>query len=247
MNRIERYRKQIARYLAAALCVAFVSVSATAAPPTAESLWTDKIKDMSAQLNVQETDRAELKKMGGSFATTYSGKRMDMMYQFPNKARFEGKVSGFSGKMIYNGDQKSFNIIGIRKTINTKGQPGQKQSLLDLGVFAKDYLLTDWEAKYERTENNLHVFKLVQRDSTNGSHEIVWVNPKTALIEKRVSYNGDNIIQKEIRYKNARQVKPGIWIPTRIEIYNREGKMGVAQSIDDIKVNEGVDSSLFNV
>ena len=241
--------KRITHLLLAALCLLALcgGKAAFAVGPTVESLWNDKITDMSAQLNIQEVDRAELKKIGGAFATTYGGKRMDMTYQFPNKARFEGKVSGFSGKMIYNGDKKAFNIIGIQKTLNTKGQPGQKQSLLDLGIFAKDYLLTDWEAKYERTENGLHVFKLVQRDSTNGSHEMVWVNPKTAITEKRVSINGDNIVQKELRYKNPKQVKPGIWVPTRIEIYNREGKLGVAQSIDEIKVNEGVDAKQFDI
>ncbi len=233
--------------VACAVVTLMLTGMARATEPTAEEIWTDKIKDMSAQLNIQETDRAELKKIGGSFATTYSGRRMEMYYQFPNKARFEGKISGFSGKMIYNGDKKSFNVIGISKTLDTRGQPGQKQSLLDLGIFSRDWLLTDWEAKYQKAEGNLRVFKLVQRDSTNGSHEIVWVNPKTSIIEKRISYNGDNVFQKEIHNINVKQIKPGIWIPTRIEIYNREGKMGVAQSIDNIKINEGVDGRLFEI
>lgn len=239
---------RIARPLTAALGAALIlGGAAFAANTAADAIWTDKIKDMSAQLNIQETDRAELKKIGGSFATAYTGKRMDMSYLNPNKARFEGKVSGLSGKMVYNGDKKAFKIFGISKTLNTKGQPGQKQSLLDLGIFAKDWLTTDWEAKYQKSEGGLNVYKLIQRDSTNGSHEIVWVNPKTAIIEKRVSYNGDNVFQKEIRNKNAKQVKPGIWVPTRIEIYNSEGKLGVAQSIDEIKVNEGIDEKRFDL
>src|SRR5688572_18427742 len=55
---------------------------------------TDKIKDLVTTLVVKddETNREELKKIGGAFATTYSIKRMNVSYKFPNKARFEGKA-----------------------------------------------------------------------------------------------------------------------------------------------------------
>jgi outer membrane lipoprotein-sorting protein len=218
-----------------------------AAPPTVESLATDKIKDMTATLTVRETDRTELKKIGGAFATTYSIKNMYVTYQFPNKARFEGKILGASVMMVFNGDMKMFRIPGRTQKNDITGEPGQKQSLLDMGILATDYLKTDYAGTFLRTENGLHVFKLSQRNTDNRSHEIVWVNPKNSIIERRMSYNGDNILKKEIRYKEAKQIRPGLWVPGRIEIYNQNGKLGAVQSVDDIKINLGVDDNLFKI
>jgi outer membrane lipoprotein-sorting protein len=170
---------------------------------------------------------------------------MTMAYQNPNKARFEARFLGAQVLMVYNGDMKKFRIPGRTETKNVYGQPGQKQTLMDLGIFAKDYLTTDYEPTYQQTENGLLVYKLSQRNTTNTSHEIVWVNPKTSIIEKRQSYNGDNKFIKEIRFTNPAQPRPGIWVPTRIEIYNPDEKLGATQSIEEIKVNLGVDSSQF--
>jgi outer membrane lipoprotein-sorting protein len=231
--------------LLALFTILLLNGASRAATPSWETIATDKIKDMTATLVVQDVNRDELRKIGGSFATTYSIKRMNMAYQQPNKARFEARFLGAQVLMVYNGDTKKFHIPGRTETKNIAGQPGQKQTLMDLGIFAKDYLTTDYEAHYLRTEGDLQVYKLSQRNTTNTSHEIVWVNPKTSIIEKRQSYNGDNKFIKEIRFTNPAQPRPGIYVPTRIEIYNTEGKMGAAQSIEEIKVNLGVDASQF--
>lgn len=227
--------------------ILLLGTSARAAAPSWESIATDKIKDLTATFVVRETNRAELRKIGGSFATTYSIKRMNMAYQNPNKARFEARILGAQVLMVYNGDMKKFRIPGRTETKNIHGQPGQKQTLMDLGIFAKDYLTTDYAPTYLRTEGGLQVYKLSQRNTDNTSHEIVWVNPKTSIIEKRHSFNRDNKFIKELRYKNPTQVRPGIWIPTRVEIINQEGKLGAAQSVEDIKVNLGVAADQFDV
>ncbi len=222
---------------------------ATEIPAKAAAIATDKIKDMTATLVVQDVNRDELGKMGGSFGASiqYSIKRMSVFYAYPNKARFEGKFLGSTVLMVYNGDKKMFKIPLHSETQDIHGHPGQKQTLMDLGIFARDYLTTDYLPTYLRTENGLEVYKLSQRFTTNTSHEIVWVNPKTAIIEKRLSYNGDNILQKELRYKNPLQVRPGIFVPTVLEIYNQEGKLAASQSIEEIKVNLGVDDIKFQI
>lgn len=208
---------------------------------------TDKIKDLTATLVVSsdETNFTELKKIGGSFATTYRFKRMEVAYKNPNKARFETKVMGANVVMVFNGDTKMFRVPLRKEVQNVAGKPGQKQSLLDLGLFARDYLTTDYRPVYLRKDSGLLVYKLVQRNTDNKSHEVVWVNPKTFITERRQSINGDGELQKELRYKNARAVRPGIWIPMRIEVYNQFGKLGAVQNLEDVKVNLGVSESQF--
>ncbi len=258
MNNRRTYIQLLALTMSAAsvlAAVGFVSTApnaraaglAHAAPPDIDKLTTDKIKDLTATLVVQEVNRAELRKIGGSFATTASLKRMNVTYLNPNKARFEARVLGASVLMVYNGDMRMWRIPGKSDTKNITGQPGQKQTLMDLGIFAKDYLTTDYQPNYQRTEKGLHVFKLSQRGTTNTSHEMVWVNPKTSLIEKRMSYNGDNKLIKELRFTSPQQIRPGIWVPQRIEVYNAEGKLGLVQSMESVKVNLGVDSSQFDI
>jgi outer membrane lipoprotein-sorting protein len=213
---------------------------------------TGKIKDLFTTLVVKddETNRDELKRIGGAFATTYSIKRMNVSYKFPNKARFEGKAAGINALLMYNGDSKMFKVpiplVG-KRIQNVKGQPGQKQSLLDLGIFATDWLTTDWEPHYLGSKSGLDQYKLTQRDTDNRSHEIVLVNPKTFIIENRKSYNGDNVFQKEIRFRNSTQIKPGIWVPSRIEIWNQHGKMAAVQTLQGTRVNAGLRDDIFEI
>jgi outer membrane lipoprotein-sorting protein len=229
---------------------------ATAAPISAQTIvatrTTEKIKDLVTTLVVKddETNRDELKRIGGAFATTYSIKRMNVAYKYPNRARFEGKAAGINALLVYSGDSKMFKVpipfIG-KKIQNVKGQPGQKQSLLDLGIFARDWLVTDWEPQFLGRKNGLDQYKLNQRDTDNKSHEIISVNPKTFIIEDRKSYNGDNVFQKEIRFLKPVQVQPGIWIPTRVEIWNQYGKLAAVQTLQGTKVNGGVSDDLFQI
>lgn len=224
--------------------------AAYAAPPvSADTVSTDKIKDLTATLVVNNdgTDYDELKKIGGAFAATYRVKRMDITYKNPNKVRFEGKAIGLSALMIYNGEKKYFKVPLHTENQDVKGKAGQKQSLMDMGIFSKDYLTLDWLPTFVKKDGALLQFDLTQRGSTNKSHEMVWVNPKNGLIEKRQTFNGDNKLQKEMRFKNPQQIRPGIWVPTRLEIYNQSGKLGAVQDVQDIKVNLGVADEKFAI
>jgi len=211
-------------------------------------VMTTKIKDLQLALVVvnEETNFEELKKIGGAFATTYRAKRAQVYYKNPNKARFDTKVLGATASIIFNGDDKKFKTPLGSKKMSTAGQPGQKQSLLDLGIFAKDFLSTDYAPTLLRTEKGLLVYKLSQRGTDNKSHEIVWVNPKTAIMERRQTFNGDDKLQKEIRYVKPKLFPGGIYVPTRVEVYNQYGKLGAVQNVEDIKVNAGIDDSKFD-
>jgi hypothetical protein len=214
-----------------------------------ETLATDKIKDLSVALRIvhEETNFDELKKIGGAFATSYRVPTYEIAYKAPNKLRVEGKAGILSALLIYVGDSKRYQVGPLKKTEDTKGNPGKKQSLMDLGIFAKDWLATDYQAVFQRREGSLVVFKLVQRNTTNPSHEQVWVNPKTLITEKRLSFNGENVLQKEIHYVKPRELRPGIFVPSRVEIYNQFGKLGAVQVVESVQVNAGVPESLFEL
>lgn len=218
---------------------------ARAAAPNPDQVATDKIRDLSAVLKVVQADFDELAKIGRDFRTTYRFKEMTLAYKNPNKTRLEARILGASVVMVFNGDTKMLRAPLRKEVRNITGQPGQKKNLLDLGIFARDYLATDWKAAYERSEGALQVYKLTQRNSDNHAYEIVWVNPRTAITEKRQSFNGKGRRRMELRYLNPVQAAPGIFIPTRIEVYNQEGKLGGVQEMRNLKVNAGMSDDRF--
>ena len=210
-----------------------------------KKLTNARIKDMSATLRVTETNWRELEKCGSDFKRTYYFKRMSVAYQYPNRTRMETKALGSTLLIVFNGDTRFYKVPFKTETSSVAGQPGQKQGLLQFGIYAPDYLTLDYEPRFERIENGLHKIRLTQRRSSNKSYELIWVNPKTHVIERRQSWNGDNVLTMELRYKNVTEARPGIFVPYRIEIYNPEGKLGAAQAVEDLKINSGLADALF--
>ena len=212
----------------------------------AAALATDRIHDLSATLRVvdSEMDADALKELGGAFATSYRIPRYDVWIKYPGKARFEGKAGLLSGTLIYNGDFKKYQVGFIKKKKNVAGKPGEKQGLMDLGVFSKDWL-ADYNPSFVKKDGANVVFKLTQKNSTSTSYEVVWVDPKTHVTVKRLSFGGDGKLRKDLRYQKPVAVGPATWIPTRVELFAPSGKKAGAQVLESIVVNKGVDDSRF--
>jgi hypothetical protein len=217
-------------------------------PPQWETFVATKLQDLSVSLVVSssETNFAELSKIGGSFSTTYRVPRYNISYQNANKMRVEAKVLLLSPILIYNGEQKYSKIGPKVDKENVRGEAGKKQSLMDVGIFAKDWLTTDYEPHFLRKEGVLLVYKLKKRFSDNKAHEIIWLNPTNSIIERRQSIGWEKELIKEIRYKNPKLIS-GVWVPTRVEIYNQFGKLGAVQNVERIAVNTNLPSSLFAI
>jgi hypothetical protein len=224
------------------------SLPSSPKPPQWETFVATKLQDLSVSLVVSsnETNFAELSKIGGSFATTYRVPRYNISYQNANKMRVEAKVLLLSPVLIYNGDQKYSKIGPKVDRENIRGQAGKKQSLMDIGIFAKDWLSTDYEPIFVKKEGIYLVYTLKQRFSTNRSTETIWLNPTNSIIERRQSIGWEKELIKEIRYKNPQLVN-GVWVPTRVEIYNQFGKLGAVQTVERVAVNTNLPSSLFAI
>lgn len=214
---------------------------------SAESVATDRLRDLRVTVrnNSLEANFEELGKIGGAFATSYRIPRYRFTYKFPNRLRVDGSAGPLSATLLYVDNKKTVRIPLSTTTKDTTGKPGQKQSLMDVGIFSRDWLALDYDAVYQRREKGLIVFRLNQRLTDNPSHEIVWVNPRTSITERRISIDGKGALVKEIRYMAPREVAKGIWIPTRVEIYNQFGKRGAVQEVEEIVVNQGVPDSEF--
>lgn len=215
----------------------------------ATAIASDKIRDLRVVVrnNTIESDFGELGKIGGAFATSYRVPKYRFAYKFPNRLRVDASLGPVGATVIYVDNDKAFRTpLGTQRR-DTTGEPGQKQSLMDIGIFAADWLRLDHKATWLREEKGLQVYRLDQRLSDNKAHEIVWVNSKTCITEKRRSFGGDGQLVKEIRYLAPKEVARGVWLPTRVEIFNQFGKRGAVQEVEEIVLNQGVPDDVFKL
>ena len=108
-------------------------------------------------------------------------------------------------------------------------------------------LLTDYKATFLRKESGLWCFQLQPKQAGETEKDLVWIDPKTHVTTQRYNYNRDGKLVKWFLYKNPVQYAPGIYIPTRVEIYNSQNKLAGATVYQDIRVNQPLSESLFKI
>jgi len=75
----------------------------------------------------------------------------------------------------------------------------------------------------------------------------VWFDPAKRITVRRVWYSRTGKYRARFEYKDPVEAAPGIWIPTRAEVYNASQRFGGRTVNSNIKVNQGLDDSLFRV
>jgi outer membrane lipoprotein-sorting protein len=91
------------------------------------------------------------------------------------------------------------------------------------------------------------VYDLTYKGVTGGSHFRIWVDPKNHITVKRDWFDGENHLKATFRYQEPREVAPGLWLPTRVEVKNGDGVVAAVTSMEDIQVGQGLSDSLFMI
>lgn len=211
----------------------------------------DKLDDFSATMSVVSVNERAMGKISRDAVLLYKLGTVRMRYKEPNKVRIEGNAQGSHAVFILNGSTQwtSVNNFKIKKDFGKS--PGKRKSLMDVGLVS-DYYLTYTNAKFAR-EGSVDgvpcaVFELTYKDrDEDSSHAIVYIDPKTKVVRKRESYSQDGKLQAVYFFKNVQEVKPGIWFPTLIEAENVDRVIAGATAYKNIKVNTGLDDSLFKL
>src|SRR5262249_40208326 len=125
--------------------------------------------------------------------------------------------------------------------------PGKRYTLFDIGVLTPSALAV-MESKYLRSEVQdgvtAQVFEMNYRGDDT-SRFTIWVDLVRRVVLKRAWYNGSGKLKAVFLYQEHRQVRPGLWAPTRLEIRNGEDAVAGVTSYSDLKVNQGLDDKLF--
>lgn len=227
-------------------CVASAQV-----PTDIRAYVCEKLDDFTATGVVVTANQRELEKVNKDLGFLYRFNRVLVRYKEPNKVRIEGTVEGTRGVYIVNGTRQIVSVPKLR--LNTRREyrdaPGKRKSLADMGLISEFYLTyTNWRFLREGTVDGVPVgvFEMTykERDEDTSRH-IFYIDPVTKVVRKRDSYRQDGSFQAVYFYRDVKQVAPGIWFPTRIEVQNTERKLAGATRYENIKVNTGLPDSLF--
>lgn len=235
----------LSAYLAAAL--ALLPMTAVSAAPGIESLTSKNIKTLQASSEIVTENQDILKTMDGDIALAYRLHRGSLAYEQPGKLRIEASIPHFiSGYYIVNGNQKLTVAPFVHKVQDTTGAPGKRQTLMDFGLVPPE-LLSDYSATFLRRESGLLVFQIQPKQAGETQKDLVWIDPKTHITTQRYNYGRDGKLTKILRYLAPLRIAPGIYVPTRVELYSTQNKLAGATVYQNVRVNQPISESLFKI
>jgi outer membrane lipoprotein-sorting protein len=219
--------------------------SALAAPPL-QQYASGSIKTLSLSSQITTENQSELKKIPGDIALAYRLHRGSMQYTQPGMLRVETSVPLLgSGYYVVNGNRTLTVAPFVRKIRDVTGAPGKKQTLMEFGLIPPE-LFTDYNATFVRKDGADDIYNITPKQAGETFHHQVWIDPATKITVRREDYDRHGVLTKVILYKNPKEAAPGIFIPTRLELYNSAGKLAGVTDYQNIKVNQPISASTFS-
>ncbi len=223
-----------------------LSVTAQAAPDI-RSLTSANVKTLSASSEIVTENQGELRKIDGDISLAYRLHRGSMVYEQPGKLRIEASIPHIAtGYYVINGNKKLTVAPFVHRVQDTTGAPGKRQTLLDFGLVPPE-LLTDYNVTFLRHESGLLCFQVQPKQAGETEKDLIWIDPKTHITAQRYNYDRNGKLVKWFRYLNPVLAAPGIYVPTRVELYNTQNKLAGATVYQNIRVNQPVSDSLFKI
>ncbi|MBV9850018.1 MAG: hypothetical protein JO250_10135 [Armatimonadetes bacterium] len=231
---------------------ATLAAGAQAAPPDIRQFTSDRIRTLRLDSQIAYENRDQLEEIGGDFANFYrlqrGAKSLSLIYMQPGNLRFDANVLNAHITYAISGNTRVTNIpfLHIHKVESIAGSPGKRTTLLDSGVVPPEQL-TDYNATYLRQEKGLLCFQLLSRMHSEPFKDLVWIDPKTHITAQRYHYDRNGKLVAWYLYKNPVLVAPGVYFPTRVEVYSPKMKLAGVTVYKNIRVNPPVSPATFDV
>ncbi len=227
---------------------------ATAAEPSQNirDYVPTKLDDFSATVRVDHYDERAGEKIHKDFGYIYKLRGdIKVRYKEENKIRLDATIGASNLTLIVNNTMQYVKALGAKSTMNLGTAPGKKKTLLDVGFVSSGYLETA-EGEFRRMADvkgvQCALFRVQYKDQKlDTSHRMVWIDPKTKIVVKREEYSQQGKLNGTFWYLQPKEVSPGIWFPTRLEAYNRDGEQAGVTVYRDVHVNQGLDESVFKL
>lgn len=229
----------------ALLCLAPPPVFAQS--PEFSRMAVSDIRDLEASVTVVKADLPQLEKINKDFGIAYRLREVTIHYKEPDKFRMDSRL----GMLVVNGPTRYLRVpqLGIRRRDDVGQSLSRRHSLLDLGLITVSRL-DQFVTKFLRTEairdRSVHAFELKLKDADSDRY-VVWVDPDRKIILRRRWLDAEGQTRATFDYLEPREVAPGLWLPTRIEVRNPAGELAGTTAYTEIKVNQDPPDELFAI
>ena len=227
---------------------------ATAAEPSQDihDYVADKLDDFSATMRVDHFNERAGEKINKDFGYIYKLKGdVKLRYKEENKMRLDAMVGTQNLTLIVNNTTQYVQVVGVKSKNDLGNTPGKRKTLLDAGFISNGYLGIA-EAEFKRFQEmkgiQCALFRVSYKDKVlDTSHRLLWIDPKTKIVVKREEYSQQGKVNATFFYLDPKEVAPGVWFPTRIEVYNRDNEQAGVTLYRNVHVNDGLQDSVFKL
>lgn len=214
-------------------------------------VYQPNFKDASFTARVVTGNQGELQKINRDFGQSYKFKFTHVKLKEPFKLRLESEVDDTSAIMILNGTTQLLRVPRIRfsQKTNLATEAGRRQTLLDFGILTSSLFDDLFAAKFlrvDRATNDLVFDITFQPKHDNTTRHRIWIDRDKKVVSKREWYNQHGRQLATFTYENPQQVG-GVWFPTRVTVRNMDNKVAGVTDYTNVKVNTGLDDSLFKI
>jgi outer membrane lipoprotein-sorting protein len=207
-----------------------------------------QVRDIALSSKIVSRDMAELRKISRDFAQSYRFASSEVFYKEPNRLRVNSRAGAITVSYVINGNTKVYRAgAAVRNDISNK--PKERQTAMLAGVLTPAFLQmfnVSGAGTGTFAGRSVHVYNLRYRQEPDGLWVRLSVDPQRKLVIRQQEFHADGSMKLDVRFLNPQQVS-GVWVPTRLEVYNGEGKLGAVTEVSNIRVNTGLADSLFSV
>lgn len=222
------------------------------ADPTINDVVQRNFQDASLVSKIELMKQSELVKIKKDFANNYRVKSTKIWIKEPHMIRIEAKVEDTDVLFVVNGNRRLAKIprAGINSKETFERAPGKRQTLLDFGLITPSMFADPFSAKFVRIDRQSgdYVFDVIYNQSKydDKTRMRIWVDKDKKFTAKREWYNQEGRFLATFVYDEP--VKDGdVFVPTKVTALNAEGKVAGITRYSSIKVNTGLNASLFEI
>ena len=235
--------------LAGALCL---GASPAWAQKTLDFYAQPALTDLSTSVSIVSKNDRELEKIGKGYVDAYRLDKQQIWCKEPGRMRFEGKQGVFTIRYVTNGNRRLTEVptLRVREVDDISKEPGKGDAIVDLGIVTQawvDRVQDRWLRQETRDGKTYQVFEFWFKEDPRYRHTL-WMDPATKTVMEHTAHHRSRRkpgFRKRMVYSDLKQIN-GVWVPTKVTLYNGENKLAGVTRYDSIKVNTNIPDSLFN-
>lgn len=209
------------------------------------------LKDIAAEVKVLWKNDHELSKIGKGYAEAYSLSEQAIWCKEPDRVRVQGKKGILTIRFVTDGLRRMTEVsnLHIHHVENIKQEPSKANNISDLGVITPEWIHhvhAQWAGSESRNGISVEMFHFDYPQDPDVHHTIA-LDPATRTIVEHVTHfrhGGEGPYKRKIVYSDIKQFT-GVSVPTTATVFNGEGKAAAQMRYDRIRVNSGLQDTLF--